>query len=153
MGVIHAPETGYSKERVKWEAQGTEMGPGLRPYVYHPYPAMIYKAGRPSNGMGAHIIEEQIVVGSEQEFEGYRSRGFRATPLEAIEYLDKLRDECAVLNAELNFEQKNRLSEKAAAEVDAAREVHVGPSRHLPMVPETPIKRRGRKPAVAKGTN
>lgn len=151
MAVIYAPETEFAKERVRWEAQGTEMGPGLRPYVFRPYPAMIYKAGRPENGMGKHVIEETAIVGSEQEYENYKSRGFRATPNEAIQYLDDLRDECAVLNAELNFEQKNKLSENASAEVDAARAQHVGPSRHLPMVPETPIKKRVRK--AAKGAN
>ncbi len=134
MSVLYAPETGFAKERVKWEAQHTEMGPGLKPYVYREYPAMIYKAGRPANGMGKHIIEEQMTVGSEQEYENYRSRGFRRTPLEAIDYLDKLRDECAVLGAELNYEQKNKLSENAAMEVEAARAVHTSEvSRHMPM--------------------
>ncbi len=142
MSVLYAPETGFAKERIKWEAEHSQMGPGLRPYVFRPYPAMIYKAGRPANGMGAHIIEEQIVVGSEQEYESYRSRGFRATPLEAIKWLDDLRDECGNLAAELNHEQKNKLSANAAAEVDAARAQHTGVSRHMPVVPETPIAPR-----------
>lgn len=146
MGVLYAPESGYAKERVKWEAQNSEMGTGLRPYVYRPYPAMIYKAGRPENGLGAHCIVEQVTVGSEAEFEAnYRSRGFCATPNEAIDYLTKQQDEFSRLNAELNHEQARKLSPGAAAEVDAARAVHVADvSHHMPAVPVTPIKPRAK---------
>jgi len=145
MSVMYPPETAYAKERVKWEAQNSELGAGQRPYVFRPYPAMIYKAGRPDNGLGAHIITEQIVVGSEQEYENYKSRGFRATPNEAIDLLNQQQDEFSRLAAELNHEQKNKLSEKASAEVDAARAQHVGTvSHHMPAVPVTPIKPRSK---------
>lgn len=146
MSVLYPPETEFAKERVKWESQNSEMGKAQRPYVYRPYPAMIYKAGRPANGLGAHIIVEEMVVGSEQEFDNHRSRGFRATPNEAIDYLVQQQDEFSRLAAELNHEQKNKLGERASAEVDEARAQHVGAvSGHMPMVPETPIKNRGRK--------
>lgn len=150
MSVIYPPETEFAKERVKWEAQNSELGPAQRPYVYRPYPAMIYRAGRPENGLGAHRIVEEVVVGSEQEYDNYKSRGFRATPLEAIELVNKQQDEYSRLAAELNHEQKNTLSERASAEVDNARSAHVGTiSHHMPMVPETPIKpKRGRKAKV-----
>ena len=69
--------------------------------------------------------------------------GFRATPLEAFKYLDDQRDEFSKLAAELNHEQQNKLSERASAEVDAARAVHTADvSRHMPAVPVTPIKPR-----------
>ena len=149
MSVLYPPETEYAKERVKWEAQNSELGPGKRPYVYREWPSRIYLAGRPANGLGPHCIVEELEVGSEVEFEPYRQRGFRQKPLEAIEYLTKQQDEFSRLAAELNHEQKNKLSEKASAEVDAARTQHVGTiSHHMPMVPETPIKKRGRKPKV-----
>lgn len=154
MAVMYPPETEFAKERVKWEAQNSELGVGLRPYVYRQYPAMIYLAGRPANGLGPHCILEEVVVGSEQEFENYKSRGFRATPLEAIDLVNKQQDEFSRLAAELNHEQKNKLSQNASAEVEKARSQHVGSiSHHMPVVPETAIKKRGRKPAVAKGTN
>lgn len=142
MGVMYPPESEYAKERVKWEAQRTEMGPGLRPYVYRDYPMMLHRAGRPDNGLGAHIIAETVCVESENEEANFTGRGFRRTPLEAIRYLDDLQKECGDLAAELNYEQKNRLSANAGAEVEAARIAHVGVSRHMPMVPETPIKKR-----------
>jgi hypothetical protein len=145
MGVIYPPETEYAKERQRWEAQGSEIGPGLRPYVFRPYPAMVFKAGRPENGMGAHVIVESRVAESEKDFDNWRHLGFRMTPLEAIELVDAQQLECATLAAELNHEQKNKLSERASVEVDIARASHTGISRHMPMVPETPIKKRGRK--------
>lgn len=142
MSVLYAPETEYAKERVKWEAQTTEMGVGKRPYEYREYPCRLYKAGRPENGMGKHVIVEELEAAAEKDFENWRHSGFRKTPLEAIQYLDDLQTECATLAAELNFEQKNRLSENAAAEVEQARAEHSGPSRHMPSVPVTPIAPR-----------
>lgn len=104
---------------------------------------MIYRAGRPENGLGAHCIVEQIVVGSEQEYDNYKSRGFRATPNDAIDLVNKQQDEYSRLAAEINHEQKNKLSEGASAEVEAARsEYGGGISHHMPVVPETPIKPR-----------
>jgi hypothetical protein len=146
VAVIYPPETEYAKERVKWESQGSEMGPGKRPYVFRPYPAMIYKAGRPANGLGAHCIVESVIVESEHEFENnYRPSGFRATPLEAIEYVEAQQLEFSRLAAGINAEQKYKLSDKASAEVDQARAAHVGEiSGHMPMVPETPIKPRSK---------
>jgi hypothetical protein len=147
MSVIYPPETEYAKERVKWESQGSEMGPGKRPYVFRPYPAMIYLAGRPANGLGAHCIVEQVTVESEQEWKNnYYSRGFRATPNEAIDLLTQTQDEFSRLAAELNHEQKHKLSERASAEVETARAAHVGDvSGHMPVVPTTPIKPRKRE--------
>lgn len=151
MSVINAPDTEYSKERVRWEAQHTECGPPGRPYVFREFPMRIFKAGRPENGLGAHIITDEIEVGSENEEAQYRSRGFRRSPKEACDVLDAQQAEFAALNAELNYEQKNKLSDRASAEVDAARAEHAGGiSHHLPAVPVTPIKKRGRPKATPK---
>lgn len=148
MGVMYPPETEYAKERVRWEAQNSEMGKAGRPYVFKPFPAAMYKAGRPENGLGKHIITETREAQDENDVTSWRHEGFRETPLEAIACLDALQLECATLAAELAFEQKNRLSANAASEVDQARAQHVGVSRHMPMVPTTPIKKRGRPTKV-----
>jgi len=148
MAILHDPDTAEAKERVKWEAQHTAMGPGKRPYVFREYPKMMHKAGRPENGMGAHIITEQVVVESAEEEARLHCEMFRGNPLEAIDALEAQRLEFAKLAAEINYEQKNKLSEKASAEVDAARATHSNPvSPHMPTVPVTPIKPR------AKGDN
>lgn len=146
MGVLYAPETEYAKEITKWEAQNSDKGPGKRPYVYREYPMMLHKAGRPENGLGAHCIVETRVADTEQERENWSHQGFRATPTEAIAYVEAQQLEYAKLDAELNYEQKNKLSERASAEVDAARAAHTGGiSHHLPAVPATTIKPRARK--------
>lgn len=149
MSVLHAPDTPYAKERVKYEAQGTEMGPGLRPYVYREFPMMMHKAGKPEGGLGAHTITESQVVESEVQADQLFHAGFRRTPLEALHYLEDQQLEFAKLDAELNYEQRRKLSERASANVDAARAAHVGDvSHHLPAVPVTPIKKRGRPVTV-----
>ncbi len=139
MPVLYSPEAPESKERVKWEAQRSEYGPGLRPYVKREYPMMLHKAGRPDGG-GPVTITEQIAVGGENEAETYLQRGFRPTPLEALAHHDAEQTEFMALAGERAYEIKhNRISEKAAAEVNAAEDAHPG---FLPSVPETPIKPR-----------
>lgn len=147
MSVMYPPETEFAKERIKWEAQQTQMGPGLRPYVFRPYPAMMFKAGRPENGLGAHVITETKIAESEQEATNFRHEGFRATPNEAIDDLNAQQLEFARLAAELNGEQRHKLSERASAEVEVARSKHKATiSGHLPSVPVTTIKpRKARK--------
>ena len=142
MSVMYSPETGFAKERVKWEAERTEMGPGLRPYTYREFPMMLHKAGRPDGGLGAHVIVEQREARSEVQEAQWRSEGFRRTPLEAIELFEKQQFECAALAGERNYEKKNTLSPKAIAEVETAEAQHPG---HLASVPVTPIKPRKRR--------
>ena len=149
MSILVDPDTAEAKERVKWEAFPSKFGNGQRPYEFREYPKMLHKAGRPDNGMGAHVIVEQRVAESRAEEDRWRGEGFRGNPLEAIDALEAQRLEFAKLAAEINYEQKNKLSDRASAEVDAARAVHSNPvSLHMPGVPETPIKRRGRKAKV-----
>ena len=150
MAVLYDPDSLEAKERVKWEAQYTPFGPGKRPYTFREYPKMLHKAGRPANGMGAHIIAEQIVVDDRDEEERYRCEGFRGNPTEALDAFEAQRLEFATLAAEMNYEQKHKLSEGASAEVEAARARHTSPvSPHMPVMPETPIKaKRGRKAKV-----
>lgn len=142
MAILRDPDSNESKERVKWEAQRSEFGPPDRPYVWRPYPMMLHKAGRPSGGLGAACIIETEEVGSEREADAYRSRGFRPTPLEALELWDAEQLEFAKLAAERNHEvAHNHHSEKAQAEIARAEAIAVD---HLPSVPETPIKPRAR---------
>src|SRR5476649_2392444 len=100
------------------------MGPGLRPYEFRRYPMMMHKAGRPANGMGKHTIENTREVESELGEEAARHMGFRPTPLEAIAALDDQNLEFAKLAAEINYKVKNKLSERAGAEVTQAQSAH-----------------------------
>jgi hypothetical protein len=139
--LLHSPQSPESKERVKWEAQYSAFGPGLRPYVKREYPMMLHQAGRPESGMGPDTIIEQLIIDDEREYELYRSRGFRETPLEALEAFSAQQLEFAKLAANLEYQKKNQLSPRAAAEVEAAQDAS---PHHLPMVPETPIRPRAK---------
>lgn len=146
MSVLHSPENAESKERVKWEAQNSAYGDGLRPYVFRPYPMCMHLAGPPSGGMGAITIIEHVEVKSDNESDTYRARGFRATPLEALQAYEDQQLEYAKLAAERNYDVKNKLSPNAAAEV-ALEESRV--AGHMPAMPEVPIRRRRGRPAKA----
>jgi hypothetical protein len=139
--ILHSPSTNEAKERVKFEAQYSAFGPGLRPYIKRQYPMMMHLAGPPEGGMGATAIIDQIVVDSEHESEFPYSRGFRDTPLDAILAYEAQQLEFAKLAANLEYQKKNQLSPRAAAEVEAAQDAH---PTHLPMVPETPVKPRAK---------
>ena len=137
--IVHVPESAWALEATKWEAQGSTMGPGLRPYVKRDYPMMLHKAWqRPSGGID--ILDTQIV-----DDEDHRTRleanGYRATPLEAIDALVSQQAEFAKLAAEREFEKTYRLSARAAAEVALAEDA--AGAQHLPTIPETPHGVRG----------
>lgn len=140
-GIQLGPDSGYGKEMRKWEAYPSQFGPGEKPYVFREYPKMLYKAARVA-GKGIQVVET-FVVGNDLEQRNMESRGFHGAQEEAISAIEREQAEFGKLAAEREFEiQRGRLSERAAAEVRAAEAEH-GAS-HLPTVPETPIRRRGR---------
>jgi hypothetical protein len=122
------------------EAYPTQFGPPGRPYQYAEFPKMLFKGERGDKGPA---IAERCVVNNEDEQRNMQSRGFYVTQQAALDALAKEHLEHGQLAAERNYEiAKGRISEKAAQEVRSAESEHG--ARHLPMVPETPIKRRGR---------
>lgn len=146
LGEHHAIEVSqsseYAKEMRKWEATHTRYGPPGRPYVYQEYPKMLYKCAHVA-GKGVQPVEDYTVNDETQE-RNMNSRGY--FPLQdAYDRAVKQQTEHGTLAAEREWQiQHGRLSDKAAAEVRAAEAEHG--STHMPDVPETPIKRRGRKP-------
>lgn len=115
---------------VKWEAQGSTMGPGMRPYVYRQFPMMMHHASNPTT------IDDQQVAMDENDERSLRSRGFRSTPLEALEAHNAQALEYAKLSAELEHEKHFKLSQAAAAEVTAAQNETSG---HMPTMPIAPL--------------
>lgn len=144
---INLPQSSeYAKEMCKWEAYPSKHGPGLRPYQFHEYPKRMHRAEHVP-GQGTTVVEAQTVNDPLEEA-NLRSRGFGAGHGEAFALVRAEQTEHGKLAAEINHEiAHGRISPRAAAEVHAAREAHG--ARHLPAVPETPIRRRGR-PARAK---
>lgn len=144
MPVRWAPESEYAKERVKWEAFPTELGQGGRPYRFQPYPMMLHKAGR-RDGVTPEIVDSQIAT-TELEKANLLSRGFCESPADALDQFHATELEHAKLAAERSYDVRHKLSPKAGAEVAAAEAEHEG---HMPTMPHTPIRRRGRAAKVS----
>lgn len=143
---INLPQSSeYAKEMCKWEAYPSKHGPGLRPYQFHEYPKRMCRAEHVV-GKGITVVESHTVNDANEEA-NLRSRGFGAGHSESFALARAQQTEHGKLAAETDFEiAHGRISEKAAAEVRAAREDYG--ARHLPEVPVQPVRRRGR-PAKA----
>lgn len=144
MPVIHAPESAFAQEMRKWEGQYTQYGPPGRPYNPNiKYPTRMYKATRQADGTRTL---EGMTAADEHERRNLESRGFvYGGQQAAIDALDQEQTEHGKLAAEINFEAR-RMSDGARAEVEAAQEA--AGARHLPAIPTTPTKRRGRPAKV-----
>lgn len=140
MAIVATPETSEARERVKFEAEPTIYGAPQRRYVYREYPLMMHKAGRPIDGRGGkdEIIETVIVDGENAATDKWHE-GFRKDPKEALELFASESLEIAKLAANLDWQTKHGLSDKAVAEVHEAQARHAG---HMPSMPVTPIKKR-----------
>jgi hypothetical protein len=138
VSVVHVPDSAWAKEATKWEAQGSTMGPGLRPYVKRDWPSWVYRAGQLPKG-GIDIVDSQAI--DEHQYDGFRANGYRLEPLEAIDAFKAQQLEFAKLAAERTWETKHRLSPHAVEEVQAAEEA--AGAQHLPTMPETPHGLRG----------
>lgn len=139
--------TEYAKEMRRWEAYPTKFGPAGRPYAHREFPKRVYTAEADEKG-------SRRLVGAtcpdERDLPNFLSRGFHPTQEAALEAWDRQHTEHGKLAAEINYEiAQGRVSARAAAEVQAARQAHG--ARHLPEVPETPIpvhRKRSRKPTA-----
>lgn len=140
-GVAITQDSNYAKELRKYEATHTQYGPPGRPYVYREYPKRLYKAAY-EVGKGTQIVGFMDVQNEEEE-RRYAADGFHFGQDKAMAAIQRQQTEFATLAAERNWEiAHGRVSEKAASEVRQAEADHG--AQHLPSVPVTPIKRRGR---------
>ncbi len=144
MGVVFTQESAYAKEMRKWESYPTEFGKGEKPFRMQEFPKALYKLIHVS-GKGLEI-ESSVTVMDADEERKQRAKGFAMLP-EAQERAERQQTEFAKLAAEREYEiAHGRISEKATKEVRQAEAEHG--AMHLPAVPETPIKKRGRPAKV-----
>lgn len=144
--IVIPQNTPYAQEMRKYEATHTQFGAPGRPYVYREFPKRLYRAVRREDKPG--IIFDGFTVNDEAEQRNMQSRGYAVSQQAAMDALEAEQTEHGKLAAEREYEIKHgRISEKATREVRAAEAEHG--ATHLPAVPETPIKKRGR-PAKAK---
>ena len=141
-GIVHNPASPYAREMAKWEMGYSPYGPPGRPREvigYQEYPAMFYKMAR-SKTNGDFIVEHYTEAADENEARNLMSRGYRQGQEAAIKFVEEREQEVAVATAERHFHDR-RMSEKAQAE---ARRADDASAQHVPEVPETPIRKRGR---------
>lgn len=133
MAVIHTPETAYAKEFVKWQAHHTAEGPPGRPYVFHEFPSAMYKAERDDMG---RVSFTMLTVDDEDQMRNLQSRGFGCGKKQAYDLMVAGEREIAKLAAEraANERTMSESARREAARVDDATD------RHVPVVPETPIR-------------
>jgi len=132
--ILHSPDSEYAKEMTKWEALPSQLGEGQRPYVYHEYPKMLYRAGRTPAGVPA-IVDSHVVESATQEA-NLRSRGFHPGQDVALAALHAADQEAAQLAANRAFTDR-RMSPAAQAEAAA---LDAQSTSHLPVLPERPRK-------------
>jgi hypothetical protein len=117
------------KEMAKWNG----------PYVYRPYPKMLYRGTTARDG---RLSVDQRIVGSEQEEREALEIGWVPHPQTATEAEEARQERVGTAAAERAWGDR-RLS--PAAQADAAA-VDAATARHLGEIPETPKRLRRRPP-------
>lgn len=143
MAQVITQDSAFAKEMAKWEAYPSVYSPQAgRPYNPNArWPAMFYRVGH-KNGGALEILERREAA-DEVEGRNLYSRGFGNGVQEAIDLFEQQQTEIATLAAN-RAHSDQRMSEKARGEA-AAKDAET--LEHLPVIPETPIRRRpGRKP-------
>lgn len=148
MGVAHSQASAYVKEMQKWEMRPVMIGDtmimplpmekgGRADAPHQEYPKMLYRAERADGGPK---IAGFIIADTEREASTYLSRGWNLTQDGAIAAVHAQDVEFARLAANRAYQERT-MSEKARQEAaDYEGESMV----HTPVIPEVPIKRRGR---------
>lgn len=154
MPMIIQPESELGKELAKWE----------KPYVYRPFPKMVYRAQK-VNGKAycvmpapsqfgwrdaaeyqqailhaeAVTMQNQLTVQNEDELKRARDNGWRETPQAALDHLEAVEQDIAKAAAEANFGVR-RMGEGAQREHKAATD-----STHEHVVDVKPKRKYSRK--------
>lgn len=153
MGIQRAQEDSWTKEMARWEQRDVMVGGtfvqaipfengGRKDAPHAEYPKMLYR-GESADG-GPRIAGCKIVSDDSQERMAC-GQGWSVTQEAAIAAVAAQQLEFAKLAANRAYNDK-WMSDGAKEE---ARRVDESTMNHLPTIPETPIKKRGRPVKVA----
>lgn len=153
MGIAHPQASAYVQERRKWEIRPVMDGDtmlmpiplsegGKANQPYQEFPKMLFRA---ESADGGPRITGELIVHSAQEEANAKSRGWCEGQQAAIDAIFAQQREFATLAANRNYNDR-LMSEAAKAESQAFEETASG---HVPVIPEAPIKKRGRPVTVA----
>lgn len=171
MAVIWTEESKFVKEMAKHEQHQSkwtlgDLKPG-NPYVYRPYPRMLYKAHKRDNGKyevalpvsGRHLFlndgdwqrhmddvlrfnsECQKTVETEREHQKAREDGWMDSMTEALDFHKKLDDMVAKAAAERNYQDRN-MSDGAKAEAAQFESEQFGHVAEIPTKAKRKYTRR-----------
>ena len=164
MGVIHNPESEYSREVERWNIP-KRLG-GFNADKFEPFPLMVYKAFARENGKvmcgdpraaGGDVEGEafarrcQLRVKDRSELDRALKLGWAESPDQAIALYEQHQLDISTETAERHYRDQ-RMSEKARAEASAVDEAT---HAHVPDLPAPKVRRkRGRpsKKAVSRAT-
>ncbi len=149
MAIARAQEDAWTKESAKWEAQDVLIGGtyvqaipyengGKKGAPRTEYPKMVYTA---ESAPGGPRISGFKIVHSESDELVARGQGWHPRQEDAIAAVGAQQLEMAKLAAN-RAHNDQWMSKKAKAEAQFADESTM---QHLPVIPETPIKRRVRR--------
>lgn len=152
MGIQRSQEDAWTKEQAKWEhrpvlVNGTYVEPipfsagGKGNAPFREYPKAMYRA---ESADGGPRINGMITVDDEQQERMQVSNGWSASQTDALDRVAAQNLEFARLAANRAYNDK-WMSEAARAEAQAVDERTM---QHLPSIPTTPIKKRGRPARV-----
>lgn len=172
-GIVINPHSALGKELCRWEQHRTEyvgrgMNPG-NPYVFRPYPRMLYKAQRLPGGQYACLMPApdlytfdhadqyaracllkesfdrscQTIVTDESAERIKVGQGWAFTPTAALELAERAEQAIGNAAAEVAFAAQ-RMTSNARAELTAS-----DGATHEHVVDVVPVKKRGKS---AKGT-
>ncbi len=148
MGIQRSQEDSWTQEMRKWEhrpvlVNGTYIEPleiekgGKKDFPHQEYPKAMYRAERADGG--PRICDFQIAQ-SEGHQQLMESQGWHARQEDAIAGIHAQDLEFAKLAANRAHTER-WMSPKAQAEAQAIDEATI---QHVPEIPRTPIKKRGR---------
>ncbi len=141
-GIVHNPAAPYAREMAKWEMGYSPYGPPGRPREevgYQQWPALFYKCKRRETN-GDFVVEHYTEADGPTQADLLYAQGYRLGRAAAEAHVAELEQVIAVAAAE-RAAQDRHMSVKARAE---AQRVDDSTSEHVGVIPETPIKRRGR---------
>jgi hypothetical protein len=149
MPIQWTPESHYVKELAQWEIRPTELVSAAmlqalgKPLVppHQEYPKALYRA---TAATGGPTISGFILAQSATDETRLVNQGWSTSQEAAIEAVAQYERAIATAAAERAFTDR-RLSDRAQAEARAADEASPA---HVPVVPETPIRKR--RPYVRK---
>lgn len=122
-----------SDERKKWE----------KPYVFQPYPKMLYRGIDEKPGWMHCTVEDE----REEHEKTESGEGWFDTLPVALKYREKLAADIGVAAAERAFTDR-KMSAAAQAEAKAAEDAADG--HHIGEIPETPLKPKALKKVLDK---